>query len=527
MKRKLFYNGTIITMSNDEVYDSIVIDDGIIVGVGDYQEMDKLAGEEAHRYDLKGSCMLPGFIDAHSHITQFAQTLRYVTLQDCDSISAIIEKLRNYKNDNDIKDNQWIIGFGYDNNNLVENRHPNNLDLDLVSLSNPVMIAHSSGHMGVVNTLALKVLQIDSNKVVEGGKIGHNADGTMNGYFEEKAFMELSSKMPKLTDEEYLKLLKKAENIYFSYGITTCQDGYSKKDEVNILKLASQNNTLKMDIISYIDIKDHANLLVDNQQYINKYINHFKIGGYKLFLDGSPQGRTAWVTEPYLNNSDNDLNYCGYPIYSDEIVKSMILKAANDQVQLIVHANGDAAIDQLIRNHSEPSKYRNVIIHAQLTRIDQLKDIKRLNLMPSYFVAHTYYWGDVHIKNFGFSRANLISPCNSTEKYGIPFTFHMDTPVLPQNVLDEISCSVLRKTINGIQLAKDEMLDVYSALKAVTINGAYQYFEENKKGSLSIGKMADFVILDKNPLNINVEDIKKVNVLVTIKDGEFIYYKSN
>ena len=204
--------------------------------------------------------------------------------------------------------------------------------------------------------------------------------------------------------------------------------------------------------------------------------------------------------------------------------------AINDDMQLLAHCNGDAAVNQYITQYeiakekcNKGNEIRPVIVHAQLLRRDQLDRVKYLNMIPSFFVAHVYYWGDVHIKNFGKERADLISLANSAIKKDIKFTFHQDAPVIEPNMLETVWCAVNRITKNGVILGEEERINPLEALKAITINAAYQYFEEDLKGSIKENKLADLVILDSNPLKANKDDIRNIKVLETIKEGKTIF----
>ena len=249
-----------------------------------------------------------------------------------------------------------------------------------------------------------------------------------------------------------------------------------------------------------------------------------------MFLDGSPQGKTAWMLSPYKGED----SYCGYPTHSDEEVDELLTEVLKRKKQVLVHCNGDAAAEQYIREleklkekYSLDDLHRPVMIHAQLVQKNQLDRMKKLRMIPSFFTSHTYYWGDIHIQNFGFERASSISPARSAQLFKMPFTFHQDSPVVPCNMMKTIWCAVNRITRNGIVLGEDEKIDVYTALKAVTIYGAYQYFEEDKKGSIEVGKKADFVILEKNPLKVDPKALDQIQVLETIHEGRVVFKKEN
>ena len=507
--KTLYFNGDILSLEEPLYAKAILINNGKIEKVF-YNDIDINKFNE-ELVDLKGNTLMPGFIDAHSHISAFATSLGLIDLSTCTSIEQILEKLKS-------SDSKWIIGFGYDNNLLTQKRHPNKEDLDKVSKDVPILIAHISGHMGVANSKALEILGFTKDSLSpEGGKIGRDENGEPTGYLEETAFYESSSKIPKTSMEEKIQNYKKAEKIYLSYGITTAQDGLAKKDDFELLKYVSKHNIMQIDVVSYIDLKNNEKI-IENFEYEN-YNKHYKIGGFKLILDGSPQGRTAWLKKPY----ENEKEYKGYPIYSDEELKDLVEIAVKKNKQLLIHCNGDAACNQMIEvleKFPKDKLFRPVMIHAQLLPKDLMSKVKQLGIIPSFFIAHTFYFGDTHIKNLG-SRAYCISPANSALKNNILFTFHQDTPVIMPNMFETIWCAVNRLTRNNITLGEDEKISVLDALKAVTINSAYQYGEEKEKGSLAEGKRADLIIIDKNPLK--VKNIKEIQILQTIKDGKVLY----
>lgn len=518
MSTKVYYNGDIITMENTSC-EAVLIKDGIIAETGNFKELSLLADEYV---DLNGNTLLPGFIDSHSHITALAKTMVLIPLNNAKSFSEVISKMSNFKKEKNIPDGEWIIGFGYDDNSLKEHRHPTREVLDKISSTNPILISHVSGHMGCVNSLALRKMGITSEtKDPKGGWYGRDDLGNPNGFMKENAFINNTSEVPKPSIEKMVDSIKEAEDIYLRHGITTVQDGLTKRDDVELLKRMSQQQKLRLDIVSYIPVDD-LSVINENKDYLS-YNNHLKIGGEKVLLDGSPQGKTAWLSKPYEGDSENYGNHT----YTDEEIKSICAEAFKQNRQILVHANGDAACEQFINavEYAEKSAGnipRPVMIHAQLLRKDQLPRVKKLGIIPSFFVAHVFHWGDTHMRNLG-ERANGISPAKSALDNDILFTLHQDSPVIMPDMLETIWCAVNRHTASDAVIGADETIDVYEALKAVTINAAYQYFEENEKGSIKKGKSADFVILSRNPLKIDKMDIRNIQVLETIKSGKTLY----
>lgn len=514
--KTLYFNGDILTMENSS-YEAIYIENGIIKKCGELARLKKSIPNDTKLIDLHGQCLMPAFIDSHSHIVSVAKTLNLVDLSNSTSIKEIIERFNNFINITKPEKNKLLIGFGYDHNFLKEQRHPLAKDLDQIPY--PVIISHTSGHMGVINHQAMELFKIDNNiSDPVGGKYGRDENNQLNGYLEERAFIELAASND--TSGDLKKQLIEALEIYASYGITTVQEGYMKKEEFELLDSLAKENKLYLDIIGYIDIRDNQKLYQDNSVY-HRYQNHFKLGGYKLFLDGSPQGKTAWISKPYLESGD----YCGYPIYQDIEVQKYVDIALKDQVQLLTHCNGDMAAKQLLDAFKDKvTSTRPVMIHCQTLRPDQLPQLKKIGMIPSFFVNHIYYWGDIHLKNLG-KRAAQISCLHSALKQESPYTLHQDSPVIPPNMLESVWCACKRETKAGIILGKNEQISIYNALKGVTINAAHQYFEEKRKGSIKEGKVADLIILDKNPCKVSVDDILKIKILTTIKEGKIVYSK--
>ena len=520
--KKIYINGEFITLEDDEI-EAILIEDDKIKKAGKKEEILKLKDETTEIIDLRGKTMMPAFIDPHSHFFAVANSLLQVSLEDCKNIKEIQDKLLKYKNENNIKSEKWIIASGYDHNMLEEKRHITKLELDKVISDNPVIIHHKSGHNGVLNSKGLEWLKITKETIPPfGGKI-EKINNELTGYLEENAFIENVKKIPMASLEDLVELCKKAQNKYASYGITTVQEGMMVKELIPIYKKLVDENKLYIDVIAYMDKKAEKEIKETFKDNIKKYKNHFKIGGIKIFLDGSPQSRTAWMRTPYIGEK----NYFGYGTMDDEDVKKDVESAYEENLQILAHCNGDKAAEQYIKAIKSTNKnirlIRPVLIHGQLLGTDQIEELKKCGIIPSFFIAHIYHWGDIHINNFGIERASTISPAGTAVKNGIKFTFHQDTPVIEPNMFETIWCAVNRKTKDGKVLGEAEKITVLEAIKAVTINSAYQYFEEDYKGSIKEGKYADLIILDKNPLKIKNEEIKDIKILETIKNGQTIY----
>lgn len=531
----LYFGGSIITMEAiTDMPEAILVEDGIITKVGKMETIESELTRDVEKIDLQGNCLMPSFIDGHGHIAMNGFMSCFADLSGCSNYSDIVEALKQYIIENKISKRGIVMATGYDHNFLDENDHPIAEILDRASEQIPIVALHTSGHLACVNNRALQLMKITSaTQDPEGGKFGRIVGTNVpNGYMEEAAMMKSLGKLVTRIRINPFKMMNNMQKTYIENGVTTVQDGATNKLFLMLLKLANKRKKLQVDVVSYLILDDKAKaLLSKNEKYQNKYHKHLKIGGYKLILDGSPQGRSAWMTEPYLQGEEN---YCAYGTMKDEDVKRFALQAVNEGQQVLVHCNGDAAGDQWISAYEyalenslnkEKADLRPVMIHCQTARRDQLQKMEKLHMIASIFVGHVYYWGDIHMKNFGEKRGHYISPARDAMDLGVCVNFHQDTPVTKPNMLHTVWCAVNRVSRNGAVIGEAQAVTVYEALKAVTINAAYQYREEESKGSIRVGKRADIVILDRNPLLVPVMELKDIQVLETIKGGQSIYKK--
>lgn len=519
MNKQIFYNGKIISMDNHKEYEAFIIENKIITACGNNKDILSMKDESTKIVDLNGQVVIPAFVDAHSHIASFAKSLRYVNLGQAKSIEDITKLLKPYV----ANDNSWIIGVGYDNNNFPGELHPNKFDLDKITSKQPIVISHISGHLAVVNSKTLEFANITNNtKDPDGGKIIKLKDSNEpSGLLEENAFMNLQALIPEPDINKEVEFLIKAQNIYIKNGYLTAQNSKTNESEFNILKLANKTNKLLIDTICFVDMIENKNIVDDNKKYHN-YQNRLKIGGYKLFLDGSPQGRTSWMLAPYLG----DDKYYGYPILKNQELYNFIKMALNEKKQLQAHCNGDAASNQFItqiekynKEYKTKENMRSVIIHSQFITESQIKKAKKLNLISSFFTNHIWYWGDDHKRNFGLDRASKICMIKTAIKHKLKYTIHQDTPVIYPLSFESIWCAVNRIVEDGTTLGATEAISPYEALEAITINSAYQSFEEKQKGSIEITKNADFLVIDKNPLTCNPKDLRNIKILSVYQGG--------
>ncbi len=523
--KTLFYGGNIITMAEPLYAEAVLVEDKKIIAVGSKSELYDLADEYVN---LSGATMLPGFIDAHSHMTEYATASREVALNGVDNFEDMKNAIRKHIADNNIPKGEWVIGRNYDHALFEGHKHPSKEQIDSIAPDHLLMIKHSSVHSGLVNERVIEKFNITPETPVPAGARIVTENGKLTGELEEGALSMVRSKVPPVSVEDACKAHKKMQKYYASNGITTAQDGYLTARMVEIYKKLHGEGELKLDIIG-IPPKGQYENLCELMDTLPSGIRA-RVGGIKYFLDGSPQLRTAWVRTPYLDGSGNDV---GNPIHNDEDVIEAFRFAAQHKAQILIHSNGDAAVEQFLRcleivakEYPISKELRHVIIHGQLMGVDQLAKAKELGVIVSFFVAHTYHFADTHLRNLGKERGYKVSPTKSALENGVVFTFHQDAPVVDPDMLETIWCAVNRITRDGVHLVGEE-ISVLDALRAITVNAAYQYFEEDKKGSIEVGKLADFAVLDNNPLTVPKETIRDIKVVKTYKNGECIYSKEN
>ena len=535
---KLFCNATFVPLTDEDARaDALLVDDeGRIAFVGPLEEARERA-EGAEEVDLGGAAVLPGLIDPHSHFTGSLQYLLFADLSECTSFAEITDTLREFAAKRRIGPDGVIMGNGYDQNNLVEQRHPDKSVLNAVSTDIPVLITHVSNHMGVANDRLLELAGITpTTPDPEGGRYGRmDGTGDLDGYAEEPAAMNpfYAVTTPRL-GLDFNAMIGDMQRIYLEHGVTTCQDGATAPDMAAVMAGLAKAGLLQMDIVAYpMWGTDVMATLAANAEFDSQdYHGHFRFGGLKMFLDGSPQGLTAWMTEPYVEGPDGERDWVAYGTMTDDDATAFAKAAIDSNHQLLCHTNGDAAADQLLRVYEaardasdNPNKMglRPVMIHCQTARTDQYEKMAEIGMIPSIFSSHIWYWGDAHLRNFGPVRGGRVSACGDAARAGLPFTLHTDTPVLRPNLLEAAWCAVNRVTKAGAQLDEDQKVTPYQAMRAITFNGAYQYGEEADKGTLEAGKLADLVVLDRNPLAVDPREIRDIKVLATIKEGEVIY----
>lgn len=528
----VYKNGNILTVDNQaQVAQAVAVKDKKIFLAGSDKAVNQYVGKDTKVIDLAGKTMIPGFYDAHSHFSMTGMNLKFEAdlnsppIGSIHSIDEIIALLKTKQAE--LGNQAWLTGFGYDDTLLAEKRHPTREDLDKVSSTQPVFVTHISGHMSVANTAALKLAGITAaTPNPEGGVIGKSDKGEPTGYLAETAAQLVSKFKPAFTAAQVQEGLAEAAKMYASVGVTTANDGATGPSGVEALEKAAQNGKLPVRVVAWpMGLEALA-----GSKALTLTSGKVKVGGIKDFHDGSIQGYTGYLSHPYHTPHDDDADYAGYPRSSCEALVARAIDAQKAGVQMFIHANGDQAISDVLYAYRKAQEAhprtdaRNVVIHSQMAREDQLDEMKELGVIPSFFELHTYYWGDRHRDIFlGPDRGTRISPVKSALDRGIPFTLHADTPVVPMDPMLMLWAAVNRISTSGAVIGAEQRVSVIDALRGITINAAHQNFEEKERGSIEAGKFADLVVLSADPASVDPMKIKDIRVLETIVEGETVY----
>ena len=538
----VFYGENIYTVDESNAdAEAVAVRGKEIVAVGTRREIARFEGDATRVVELGDHTLVPGFIDAHGHLGMAMQMLDLLNASSppvgpMNSIDDIVEAIQATIKEQQISPGGFVMAYGYDDSLLAEKRHPNRDDLDRASTEHAVVMLHVSGHLATSNSRALEIFGLDESTEDPYGGVIRRQPGTNipDGVLEETAAHLILAPMlaagANVTPAAFAAQVHKAIAYNTSFGVTTIQDGASTVEMANGLRGVGAVRPLAVDVAVFPVFRavDEAKSPAE-VGFSQDYVNGVRVAGVKFVLDGSPQGRTAWLTEPYTEGPPGaDADYVAYPMTPPAYYKKHVKRMLDAGVPILAHANGDAAIDLMIEGidealDGESKDHRSVTIHAQLAREDQLDEMLRLGIVPSFFAAHPFFWGDWHRKSFGDDRAMRISPLRSSLDRGVHFTIHNDAMVVPPNVMLLLEVAVGRKTRKGVTLGEDQRISFEDALHAVTLGAAYQYFEEDNKGSITVGKQADLVVLERDAGAVPVDEISEVGVLETFARGVSVY----
>lgn len=532
--QKIFENGTIITMdAGCPRAEAVLVENGSIIKVGSREAVFEAADDGARVIDLCGRTLLPGFFDAHGHFISTALSelcfvdLRCAPIGPIKSIAQMIQVLKNSPQAR--KGKGPIVGFGYDDTLIGDGRMAEAADLDQVSRTRPVIVIHSSFHLVMANTAAMKQAGVDAPDFQPQGGVVRRRNGKAIGVFEEmpaaRGLMDIAYSLSAIS--RLFTGIGSISRSYLRNGVTTVCEGASGNDMVKAVKFAMKTGQFPARYLIC------PNLTEDGQVPPRIKGRHIINGPVKLFMDGSIQCFTAALTEAYYTEApgrDGDKEYKGFTHMSVEELRGKLETILDSNRSFAIHSNGDDALDKIMealegcRNLDRNNYKRNLIIHCQTARDDQLDKMKYLNLYPSFFPAHIYVWGDRHYSTFlGPERAQRLDPVGSAVRQGIIFSLHNDSPVTPTNPMELVWNTVSRRTKEGRILGADQRISVEEALKGITIYPAFQYKVEDILGSIAEGKRADFVALDKNPLEVPMDGLRDIRVERVWVDGKIAW----
>ena len=536
--QQLFINGNVMTMdANNRIVEALAVRADRIEAVGSTDEIMALAEEGAEVVDLAGRTLLPGFVDAHGHFPGSGQRVIAADLGSppvgtVTTMAELLAALR--QRAEQTPPGEWVSGFNYDDTLLAEQRHPTRAELDAVSSDHPVVATHVSGHLLVANSLALAAVAIDATTPdPEGGVIGRiPGSDEPNGLLEETARLGIMTQQQDIGVMDGYRMFKAAAIEYAARGVTTAQSGWVSKKIATGLSLFSRLGVVPQRLVVFPAESEFGDSLLDGSYDPGDYnTDRLAMAAVKLVADGSIQGYTGYLSQPYHTPYHGDASYRGYPAIPRDKLFAQVSALHKAGYQLAIHGNGDAAIEDILDAFEAAQKEhpvadpRMILVHAQMAREDQVARMKALGVTPSFFSAHTWYWGDRHRDIFiGPERAALISPAKWAQDQGLRFSSHLDTPVTPMLPLQAVWSQVNRITHGGDVLGPGQRIGVMDALRAVTIDAAWQVFQEGEIGSLEPGKYADLVVLSGNPLE-DPMGMRELEVEQTIIGGATVYRK--
>lgn len=549
---RIFRGGTIITMVDPgRQVEAVAIAGGRIIAAGEEAAVMKTRTKATKVVDLEGRTLLPSFIDSHGHFMNAPQVVKWANVSGppvgpVTRIADFVPVLQAHVQKQKIKKGQWIIGYGYDRSNLAEGRELLATELDPAFPDNPVMLIHSSNHGAVLNSAAFRAVGYNENTKTPPGGIINRVEGTNKpaGFIMETAFLPIFANMPQPTEKELLDTLDEAQQIYAGAGVTTCSEGATHAKDLAFLRKGAAQGRFYLDIVSLPFVLEVPALVKEYfpnfrggpgripeaaRESFGTYRKRLKLAGVKITIDGSPQGKTAFWTKPLLTKGPGgEDNWRGQPLFPPELINQAVKELVHKGIPVFCHCNGDAAIDMMIdaaraAGLKAGQDRRTVIIHSQCMRPDQLPQYAELGFSPSFFTMHTFFWGEEHLVNLGEERASFISPMKLAMAKGLTCSNHTDFSVCPMDPMRVLWSAVTRRSRGGKVIGPDERIDRWEALKALTVNAAWQIREENRKGTIAAGKLADLVILDENPLQVETDRILDIKVLETFKEGKTVY----
>jgi predicted amidohydrolase YtcJ len=510
-------NANVITLdSKHPKAEAVAIQNGKIIAVGSNEEIRKYTNNKTRTIDARNKAVIPGMVDCHVHMTGFGQFLQTLDLRNAQSIKEAQQKLRNYANENSEKN--WILGGRWDQEKFAEKRYPTRLDLDAAAAEKPVFLTRVCGHIAVANTKALQLAGITKETVVEGGKVDlDEADGEPNGILRENAMELVWKVVPKPSRKELEEACLVACRKAVEAGLTGVHWLLNSADETHVIQRLYAEGKLPLRVYLGVpaDLLDELVSLGLLTGFGNDMV---KIGFVKIFADGSLGARTAALKQPYADKPET----CGMMLCTQKKLNKLVSKAHKAGLQLAIHAIGDCAIESVLKAYEKVLReyplenHRHRVEHCSVLNPKLVRRMKRLGLIASvqpHFVVSDFWVVD----RVGKVRARWVYPFRTLMREGLVVVAGSDCPVESISPLLGVWAAVARKSF------PEESLTVEEALKAYTLNAAYASFDEERKGTVEAGKLADLTILSDDLFKISPDKIKDVEVEMVIVNGRIVY----
>jgi len=513
-------NANVVTLSYRQPRaEALAIRDGRIVAVGSNGEVRCFIGDRTKVVDAWGKTVVPGFVDCHVHMTSFGKQLQMLDLRDVSSIKEMKRKIREYAEENPGK--SWILGGRWDHERFSEKRYPTRWDLDEAVRDKPVFLVRVCGHVGVVNTKALELAGVGKETRVNGGLVDLDVtSGEPNGILREKALDLVWRVVPKPTMVELEEACIQACTKAVEKGLTAVHWIVDSADEIRIVQKLNSEGKLPLRVYLGIPVE-----LLDEFVGLSLVCDFggemVRFGFVKILADGSLGARTAALKEPYADKPETS----SMLIYSQRKLNQLVLKAHKAGWQVAVHAIGDKAIEAVLKAfHNALKKFpqmghRHRIEHCSVLSPGLIKCMKRLGLIASvqpHFIVSDFWVVD----RVGVKRARWVYPFKTLMREGVVVASGSDCPVEPINPLLGIWAAIARKGF------KEESLTVEEALRTYTLNAAYASFDEGKRGTIEVGKLADLTVLSEDPFKVEPDQIRHISVEMTIVGGKIVYARS-
>jgi len=503
---RVFVNGKIyVSFKPIKIVEAIVVANEKIIYAGESEKAQKIAKELGGEVvDLGGKTVLPGFIDSHMHLNSLGQSLKMLNLKGTKSIEELKTKLKGYA---EKTSTSWILGFGWDQEEL--GRYPTRGDLDEVVDDKPVLLYRTCFHAAVLNTKAIEIVGLEKDE---------DADPE-TGIIRENALEKVREVINKtLTFDDYKHFIEEGAKFVLSQGVTTV--GFVSVNEKSLRALLELDSEGRLPIRVFVYL--NPSLLKELKGLgLTKKVgsNRVKIMGIKVLADGSLGARTAWLSKPYA-----DASTTGHPNISKEELEEIVREAHQLNLQMAVHAIGDKTTDMVLDVYEKFRGERNRIEHASILREDQIKRMKELGVVASVqprFVISDW-WA---VKRVGKERAKWIYPFKSMLEQ-IVIGFGTDAPIEPANPWETIYAAVTRGKFENVETyhyTKDERLSLEESLHSYTYGSAYLMHAENELGSLEEGKFGDFIVVDRDPFEVEEKGLKNIKVLEVYVGGSKYY----